>query len=42
MISLPAKRSIEIYWVARVRTYAVVPLLPDLGALEWVRDTFGA
>ena len=23
----------------RVRTYAVVPLLPDLGALEWVRDT---
>merc|ERR1712032_1305645 len=23
----------------RVRTYAVVPLLPDLGILEWVRDT---
>lgn len=23
----------------RVRTYAVVPLLPDLGALEWVRET---
>ena len=25
----------------RVRTYAVVPLLPDLGVLEWVRDTSG-
>jgi len=23
----------------RVRTYAVIPLLPDLGILEWVRDT---
>lgn len=23
----------------RVRTYSVVPLLPDLGVLEWVRDT---
>ena len=23
----------------RVRTYAVVPLLPDLGILEWVRET---
>ena len=25
----------------RVRTYSVIPLFPDLGALEWVRETSG-